>query len=137
MLVKHLTVLAGGLALTQAFSLPSLTMPDFASYASKLIRRSGGGGSSGGSGSSGGGGGGSCPPIWSTVSADLTKMFLNTTTGQCTDDARASIRAAFHDAGTWSSKLAAQGQDFGGADGSLILAQEYNRKTIPPSPYHL
>ena len=97
----------------------ALSMADFSP--ANLFTRSGG------SGSSGGGGGGNCPPIWNTISQDFTKMFLDTATGQCNDDARAAIRAAFHDAGTWSAKLAAAGQDFGGADGSLILAQEYNR----------
>lgn len=41
---------------------------------------------------------------------------------QCNNLARAAIRLGFHDAGTWSSDLAAQGQDFGGADGSIILS---------------
>ena len=36
--------------------------------------------------------------------------------------AKLAIRLGFHDAGTWSSKLAASGQDFGGADGSIALA---------------
>lgn len=41
---------------------------------------------------------------------------------QCNNLARAAIRLGFHDAGTWSSDLAAQGQDFGGADGSIVLS---------------
>lgn len=41
--------------------------------------------------------------------------------------ARAAIRLGFHDAGTWSSKLAAAGQDFGGADGSFVLFNEITR----------
>lgn len=41
---------------------------------------------------------------------------------QCNNLARAAIRLGFHDAGTWSSELAAQGKDFGGADGSLVLS---------------
>ncbi|KAF2403739.1 heme peroxidase [Trichodelitschia bisporula] len=65
--------------------------------------------------------GNKCPPAWTTVSQDLTKMFL--TNGQCNDDARAAIRAAFHDCGTWNKAQGAKG----GCDGSLILAQEYNR----------
>jgi len=40
------------------------------------------------------GGGGKCPAIWTTVSSDLTAMFL--TNGQCNDDARAALRANFH-----------------------------------------
>ena len=67
-----------------------------------------------------------CPPVWHAISSDLTNQFLGPD-GDCNDDARASIRAAFHDAGTYSLKLAAAGRVGGGADGSLILAQEYNR----------
>ncbi|MCJ1468654.1 hypothetical protein MMC07_007283 [Pseudocyphellaria aurata] len=42
--------------------------------------------------------------------------------------------AAFHDAGTYSLKLAAEGRVGGGADGSLILAKEYNRPGGPRVP---
>jgi Peroxidase len=64
--------------------------------------------------------------IWYQISSDLTNMFRDQI-GQCNDDARAAIRLGFHDAGSWSQKLAASGQDFGGADGSFILAQEWKR----------
>ncbi|SMR42549.1 unnamed protein product [Zymoseptoria tritici ST99CH_1A5] len=48
---------------------------------------------------------------------------------QCNNVARAAIRLDFHDAGPWSSELAAQGQDFGGADGSIVLSgSEIGRK---------
>lgn len=51
-----------------------------------------------------------CPPVWKQISTTLTAQFL--ADGQCTDAARAAIRAAFHDC-------------FNGAcDGSLILANE-------------
>ncbi|KAF2471194.1 heme peroxidase [Lindgomyces ingoldianus] len=51
-----------------------------------------------------------CPSVWSDVSKTLTDEFLSD--GSCTDNARAAIRAAFHDC-------------FNGAcDGSLILADE-------------
>ncbi|KAK0119242.1 hypothetical protein ONS96_012303 [Cadophora gregata f. sp. sojae] len=53
-------------------------------------------------------------------------MFINKTTtpSQCNDDARAAIRAAFHDCGTWDT---AQGAT-GGCDGSLVVAGEaFNR----------
>lgn len=64
---------------------------------------------------------------WFWVSQFLTAQFTNPD-GTCNDDARASVRLGFHDAGTWSKSLAAQGKDFGGADGSLILsAEEINR----------
>jgi hypothetical protein len=51
-----------------------------------------------------------CPPVWNEISTTLTAQFLGD--GECTDAARAAIRAAFHDC-------------FNGAcDGSLILANE-------------
>jgi hypothetical protein len=51
-----------------------------------------------------------CPPVWNEISTALTAQFL--ADGQCTDAARAAIRASFHDC-------------FNGAcDGSLILADE-------------
>ncbi|EOD53169.1 putative ligninase h2 protein [Neofusicoccum parvum UCRNP2] len=66
-----------------------------------------------------------CPAIWTTVSADLTKDFL--LNGECTDLARAAIRYAFHDAGTFSTKLPTVAPASGGADGSLLLAPEIDR----------
>lgn len=64
-----------------------------------------------------------CPAVWTSVVKDLTTMFLDTSTKQCNDAARAAIRAAFHDCGTWDKSQGATG----GCDGSLILAREaYN-----------
>ncbi|KAL5331857.1 hypothetical protein ACEPPN_001396 [Leptodophora sp. 'Broadleaf-Isolate-01'] len=65
-------------------------------------------------------GGGNCPAVWSRIAADLTTMFLDTSTNpsQCNDDARAAIREAFHDCGAWETSLGATG----GCDGSLILS---------------
>jgi hypothetical protein len=65
----------------------------------------------------------SCPAVWTEISEVLTKKFLDTASGQCNDDARAAIRAAFHDCGSWNNK-----QSSGGCDGSLFLAGEYNRQ---------
>jgi hypothetical protein len=64
-----------------------------------------------------------CPAVWTQISQDLTKMFLQAD-GQCNDAARAAVRAVFHDCGTWSK---AQG-NAGGCDGSLILSAEENAK---------
>jgi len=64
--------------------------------------------------------------IWYSISADLTKAFKGKT-GRCNALARMAIRLGFHDAGTWSQKLADAGQDFGGADGSLVLFNEISR----------
>lgn len=65
--------------------------------------------------------------VWSYVSQAMTKKFTGPT-GRCNNMARAAIRLGFHDAGTWSSSKAAAGQDFGGADGSIVLSgTEINR----------
>ena len=64
--------------------------------------------------------------VWYKVAQDLTDMFRGSS-GRCNNNARAAIRLGFHDAGTWSKKLAAQGQDYGGADGSFILFDEITR----------
>ena len=64
--------------------------------------------------------------IWYKISGDLTDFFLDYN-GLCNHNARAAVRLGFHDAGTWSKSLAAQGQDFGGADGSFILFDEQDR----------
>ncbi|KAF1933309.1 class II peroxidase [Didymella exigua CBS 183.55] len=61
---------------------------------------------------------GSCPAVWTQISKDLTAKFL--TDGQCNPDARAAIRAVFHDCGAWNKAQGAKG----GCDGSLILANE-------------
>lgn len=62
-------------------------------------------------------GGNSCPTVWTQVATFLTTAFV--TNGQCNDNARAAIRAAFHDAGAWNTS-----QTYVGADGSLCLAGE-------------
>lgn len=60
---------------------------------------------------------------WAYVSQELTTLFLGPT-GRCNRYARAAIRLGFHDAGTWQ-----EGLDFGGADGSIVLAKaEMKRK---------
>jgi hypothetical protein len=56
-----------------------------------------------------------CPAVWGTVANELMSKFV--TNGQCNKFARAAIREAFHDCGTWNT---AQGAT-GGCDGSLIL----------------
>ncbi|GAB7354558.1 hypothetical protein MBLNU459_g5013t1 [Dothideomycetes sp. NU459] len=123
----------GGSSLVQALSLPSSfskvsslsgsLREAIASTPNLLARKDG---SSGGSGSTSGGSG-SCPAIWTNISADLTTSFLGSD-GACTDMARAAIRFAFHDAGTFSTKLPYYAPAAGGADGSLLLnANEISR----------
>ena len=70
---------------------------------------------------------GACPAIYFTLSADLTNTFLGPN-GLCTDAARAAIRFAFHDAGSFSLSLPFTAPAAGGADGSLLLnPTEINR----------
>ncbi|KAL5320995.1 hypothetical protein ACEPPN_011805 [Leptodophora sp. 'Broadleaf-Isolate-01'] len=63
-----------------------------------------------------------CPAVWTSIVSEMSALFINKTTtpSQCNDDARAAIRAAFHDCGTWDSTQGATG----GCDGSLIVARE-------------
>ncbi|GME22861.1 hypothetical protein GTA08_BOTSDO01699 [Neofusicoccum parvum] len=61
----------------------------------------------------------SCPAVWSSVSADLTSAFV--TNGECNDLARATLRLAFHDMGTFSLSAPFTAPAGGGADGSLLL----------------
>ncbi|KAJ4984542.1 ligninase lg6 precursor [Stagonosporopsis vannaccii] len=61
------------------------------------------------------GGPATCPAVWSQISKELTAKFL--TEGQCNPDARAAIRAVFHDCGAWNKGLGAKH----GCDGSLLL----------------
>lgn len=56
-----------------------------------------------------------CPEVWGSIAEELKWRFL--ANGECTDAARAAIRAAFHDC--------FPGQ---GCDGSLFLAQEFTRE---------
>ncbi|KAH8657540.1 heme peroxidase [Tricladium varicosporioides] len=65
-------------------------------------------------------GGGNCPAVWDSVIPILVTKFkdFSVSPPQCNDDARAAIREAFHDCGTWDKT---QG-DTGGCDGSLVLA---------------
>jgi hypothetical protein len=62
---------------------------------------------------------GKCPAVWTSISKDLTGMFVSG--GQCTDDARAAIRAVFHDC-----------FPTGGCDGSLAFPEELSRKDNVP-----
>jgi hypothetical protein len=63
---------------------------------------------------------------WYFISEELNDAFVDAD-GTCNSLARQAIRMGFHDAGTWSGKLAAAGQDNGGADGSLVLFGELDR----------
>jgi manganese peroxidase len=55
-----------------------------------------------------------CPPVWSTISAELRLAFQSNNT--CNADARAAIRAAFHDC-----------FPDGSCNGSIFLAGELSR----------
>jgi len=74
------------------------------------------------------GGPGLCPAIWKTIATQLTAVFVDPTTGQCTALARGAIRFAFHDAATWDTSVPPFGAASGGADASLLLVpSEINR----------
>ncbi|EHK99939.1 putative Ligninase LG5 [Glarea lozoyensis 74030] len=60
----------------------------------------------------------SCPPVWTSIAAELKTMYWDPATKQCNDDARAAIREAFHDCGAWQKSNGL----VGGCDGSLILS---------------
>ncbi|KAJ7495259.1 heme peroxidase [Mycena latifolia] len=95
----------------------------------------GGGGGGGGSGKPGGsddpgtttGGSGipnvanatnqACVPWYAIRDAIMGGLFQ----GRCGDNARASIRLAFHDAGTFSLALQSEALPNGGADGSMLV----------------
>jgi len=84
-------------------------------------REASGGGGSGGSGKGGSSGtSATCPAIWADVGTALRNLFYDNSTGLCNGNARAAIRAAFHDCGTWNTAQALTG----GCDGSLIIANE-------------
>lgn len=55
--------------------------------------------------------------VWRHIALDMEKLFRGPS-GRCTEEARASVRLGFHDAGTWSKFTS----DHGGADGSIILS---------------
>lgn len=109
-------MVALGASATSAFSLSDYGNDalNFVKRSMPLSVRSGG---SSGSGSNSGPGSG-CPPVWTSIAKDLTAMFLDTSIGQCNDDARAAIREAFHDCGAWETAIGPTG----GCDGSLILS---------------
>jgi hypothetical protein len=84
--------------LVLASSASAITMPNFLDITQLLPRKDGGSNSNSGSSSgSSSGKDGSCPSVWSSISSDLTQKFLSG--GQCNPDARAAIRAIFHDCG--------------------------------------
>ncbi|KAH8895322.1 versatile peroxidase VPL1 [Thozetella sp. PMI_491] len=60
-------------------------------------------------------GGNSCPAVWTQVKSELNTAFMSGNV--CNDLARASIRALFHDCGSWD---VSQGLH-GGCDGSLFV----------------
>ncbi|KAK4171078.1 putative lip/Mn/Versatile peroxidase [Triangularia setosa] len=61
--------------------------------------------------------------VWWYIADEMTQLFRGSD-GQCTDAARSAIRLGFHDAAGWSKFTG----DFGGADGSIVLAPEEMRR---------
>jgi hypothetical protein len=114
----HLTSL-----LVLASSASAITMPNFLDLAQLFPRKSS-----------------ACPSVWSSISSELTQNFLSGR--QCNANARAAIRAVFHDCGgkplisvspprliyshkttAWQTSLGANN----GCDGSLATADELGR----------
>jgi hypothetical protein len=61
--------------------------------------------------------------VWKWIADEMAAKFKANILGtQCNKFARFAVRAGFHDAGAWE-----KGLDFGGADGSLVLAGEGSR----------
>jgi hypothetical protein len=58
---------------------------------------------------------------WKYIADEMAAKFKGDS-GRCNQFARASVRLAFHDAGTWQ-----KGNAVGGADGSMILTDELSR----------
>jgi hypothetical protein len=59
--------------------------------------------------------------IWKYIADDMANKFRGPL-GKCNKFARYAVRGGFHDAGAWE-----KGLSFGGADGSLVLANEITR----------
>ncbi|KAK7704534.1 fungal class II heme-containing peroxidase [Botryosphaeria dothidea] len=64
----------------------------------------------------------SCPAVWTQISSELSTAFI--ANGQCNNLARAALRFAFHDQGTFTNTAAFTAPASGGADGSLLLNDE-------------
>ncbi|KAJ6566869.1 heme peroxidase [Mycena capillaripes] len=87
------------------------------------LKRKGGGGEGGGGGTTGSGipfvanaENPVCIPLYGLRDAIMGGIYH----GRCNDYARAAVRLAFHDAGTFSLKRKAAGLSNGGADGSML-----------------
>lgn len=78
----HLVLSTLALTATEAFSFPEFSLPDQSlftrAFTSSLAKRQGS----------------TCPPVWGDVASELSQLFLDTTTAECNDDARAAIRAS-------------------------------------------
>lgn len=79
---KKIVLSALAISSTQALSFPEINLPDVSVLTRSIppLFKKGGKGSA------------TCPPVWTNVVRDLTTLFLDTTTSQCNDDARAAIR---------------------------------------------
>jgi hypothetical protein len=59
--------------------------------------------------------------VWKWISYEMTAKF-NGSSGRCNKLARGAVRLGFHDAGVWSTS-----SSYGGADGSILLTDEFSR----------
>ncbi|KAI9158250.1 Versatile peroxidase [Paramyrothecium foliicola] len=70
--------------------------------------------------------------IWKHIADEMRDSMIGTA-GRCNNFARAAIRMAFHDAGTWSKKTGRAG----GADGSILLAGECETRRSNNGLHHI
>jgi hypothetical protein len=61
--------------------------------------------------------------VWRHIALEMERQFRGQS-GRCTAAARAAVRLGFHDAGTWSNFT----EDYGGADGSILLSRMSGRE---------
>ncbi|CZT49863.1 uncharacterized protein RSE6_10760 [Rhynchosporium secalis] len=68
-----------------------------------------------------------CTAVWTPIISELSALFIDRSVSpsQCNDDARAAIRAAFHDCGMWDNSRG----ETGGCDGSLM---HHSKRSIYP-----
>ncbi|KAF2429715.1 peroxidase [Tothia fuscella] len=62
--------------------------------------------------------------VWKYIADEMLQKFKGRSS-KCNKFARGAVRLGFHDAGTWK-----KGNDFGGADGSVILTNEISARPV-------
>lgn len=77
----HLVLSTLAFTVTEALSFPEISLPGQSFFAralsSSVTKRQSG----------------TCPSVWGDVATELRTLFLDATTAECNDDARAAVRA--------------------------------------------